>query len=161
MDKKYACLLLLGGNIGDSLDYFSKAKSLLESNIGKISEQSKVYTSEPWGLTDQDVFKNQAIIIESKLEYDDLMLQIKKIEDTLGRQRDIKWGSRTIDIDIIMIENVKYESPVLTIPHPHMHERNFVLVPSMEIAGEWMHPIVESTIEDLYWSSTDRGEVYL
>jgi 2-amino-4-hydroxy-6-hydroxymethyldihydropteridine diphosphokinase len=161
MDKKYACLLLLGGNIGDTLDYFSKAKSLIEAKIGSVKEQSKIYTSEPWGNTEQDVFKNQAITVETGLEYDNLMRQIHTIEDALGRIRDTKWGSRTIDIDIIMIENVKYVSDILTIPHPYMHERNFVLVPSMEIAGEWMHPILESTIEDLYWSSTDRSEVYL
>ncbi len=161
MDRKYECLLLLGGNVGDTEDYFAQAKSLIETKIGAITVQSKIYQSEPWGIKDQDIFKNQALIVDTGLEYDTLMLQIQTIEDALGRKRDIKWGARTIDIDIIMAENLKYTSETVTIPHPHMHERNFVLVPSMEIAGEWMHPILSQTIEDLYWSSSDRGEVYL
>ena len=77
----------------------------------------------------------------------------------MGRKRIHKWEARLIDIDILLYEDKVIDEPQLTVPHKHLQERNFVLIPLMEIAGEWMHPVLNHTIDDLYWIPPDLLEV--
>lgn len=134
MNKVY---LGLGSNIGDSLKYLNDAILLLSQNNGiNILKESKVYKTEPIGYKDQNYFLNKVIEIKTIYKPQDLLKEINNIEHLLDRKRDIRWGPRTIDIDILLYEDLIIKNDNLIIPHLRMKERKFVLVPLKEIAGD-------------------------
>lgn len=153
--------LLLGSNEGDKLQYLKLATQAIEKRLGKIMSSSKHYETQAWGLTAQEDFINQAVVIETALSVEQLMSNIQHIENDLGRVRSEKWASRTIDIDILLFDDIVINKKDLVVPHPHLHERNFALIPLMEIAGDIEHPVLKKTIEDIYFSCTDPSEVIL
>ena len=127
--------LSLGTNMGDRRHNVEQAVKALTTTPGiKIIRQSSVYETEPWGLTDQPEFWNIVMQIETELPALELLKQCQQIENDLGRKRFVRWGPRTIDIDILLYDNIISDSLELTIPHPRMEERSFVLVPLQEIA---------------------------
>lgn len=146
--------------MGDRQAHLSKAISLL-SQHGDILDKSSVYETEPWGNKEQDAFYNMACSLRTKLSASDLLVKVNAIEDQLGRERTEKWGPRTIDIDIIAYEDQVIQTEKLSIPHPKMLERNFVLVPMMEIAGLWEHPVAKLSIEELFLECEDPCEVIM
>ncbi len=153
--------LLLGSNMGDRLNYLSQARDVIKSSLGNIVSESSIYETEPWHTKDQDTYLNQAIEVLSELtatKFHELCLSIEK---QLGRTDRTQWEEREIDIDIIFFGEEVIQSASLTVPHPRMQERNFVILPLMEIAPEFMHPILKKTIEELYEESNDEAEVYL
>ena len=153
--------LLLGSNEGDKLQYLKQATQAIEKRLGKIMSSSKHYETQAWGLTAQEDFINQAVVIETALSVEQLLANIQHIENDLGRVRSEKWASRTIDIDILLFDDIVINKKDLVVPHPHLHERNFALIPLMEIAGDIEHPVLKKTIEDIYFSCTDPSEVIL
>ena len=159
--KNNTIYLSTGSNMGDRESNLKKANALIEKQIGKITLQSRLYETEAWGNTEQDSFLNQALEVKTTLAAAAVLKEILKIEESLGRVRKgtEKWSPRSIDIDILLYGEEIINTPDLTIPHPHLHERNFVLVPLTEIAGETLHPIIGETIEDIYFSCTDPQEV--
>lgn len=154
-------ILHLGTNQGARSTNLERAIQSIQDKIGKVTTQSSVYETAAWGKTDQSDFLNQTIIVETELNPTELLATIHQIEGELGRVRIEKWGPRVIDIDILFFEDKIIEKPQLTIPHPHLQNRNFVLIPTMEIAGDFIHPVLNMTIEELYLASRDTGEVYL
>lgn len=150
----------IGTNQGNLISNLKAALRLLEAN-GKIVDKSRVYETEAWGKKDQANFYNMAISYDTELEPYDLLKLVNEIEDQLGRERNEKWAERIIDLDIITYDDKFIYDDKLKIPHPHMVERNFVLIPMMEIAGEWMHPKEKKTIEELYLECHDACEVIL
>jgi len=128
---------------------------------GTILYKSHIYETEAWGKEDQANFYNMAVTYETKLDPFALLQLVNEIEDELGRVRNEKWGERIIDLDIITYDDKVISDVNLTIPHKHMAERNFVLVPMIEIAGEWMHPVKEKTIDELYVECLDTCDVIL
>ena len=112
-------------------------------------------------MKDQPDFINQALEVQTELVPDEVLFHIKKIEKEIGRQENKKWHERIIDIDILFFGNTMLSTDKLKIPHPHCHERMFVLVPLMEIAGEFIHPFLNLSIEELYMNCEDPLEVYL
>lgn len=141
--------LLTGGNIGDRLQYLSKAKNQIEKRCGSIVQESSVYETAAWGKEDQKAFLNQVLRIETGLEPDTLLNTVLRIEEALGRKRELKYGPRTIDIDILLFNNDIINREGLKIPHPQMQNRRFVLAPLNEIAaGKW-HPSLKKTISQL------------
>jgi len=136
MHKVY---LSLGSNIGDKVDYLDKAVDILRKNalIHKLNVSS-YYQTDPVGYEDQDVFVNIAIGLETDLSPYEMLDVCQSIEEDLNRVRLIRWGPRTIDVDIILFDEIRMEEELLTIPHPRMHERAFVLVPIKEIACDLM-----------------------
>ena len=126
--------LSLGSNIGDRLDYLTKATQRLNEhpdiNVEKISS---VYETAAWGLENQDDFYNIVLVIKTDLAPFDLLSTCQKIEIDLERTREIHWGPRTIDIDILLYENVEMNTEALTIPHKYLLERAFVTIPLAEI----------------------------
>ncbi len=159
--SKYIYHLLLGSNLGDRSTQLGVAIQLIGSDVGAIVTESSVYQTQPWGFEDQPWFLNQAIVVSSSLEPIETLHKIKQIEIKAGRKPSEKWHARHIDIDILLAEDKVIEQQDLVIPHPYFHERNFALVPLMEIASQVMHPILHKSIEELYLECRDTGEVYI
>ena len=130
-------LLGLGGNIGDVEAHLRNAlKFLVKSGNVELVQTSSVYETPPWGIEDQPVFMNMCVEIRSHLKPVDLLELCQDAELSLNRERTIKWGPRTIDIDILLMGSKTVASPRLTIPHPRISERAFVLVPLAEIVPD-------------------------
>ena len=140
--------LSLGSNVGDRVAHLRDAIARLES-IGRVVSVSSFYETEPVEVTDQPWFLNGAVGLETALTAEQLMAELLQIEQEMGRRRIQKKGPRTIDIDILLFDDLILDSPDVTIPHPAMQERRFVLEPLAEIAAEARHPGVKKTIREL------------
>jgi 2-amino-4-hydroxy-6-hydroxymethyldihydropteridine diphosphokinase len=151
--------LHLGSNMGDKQDNLAKAILAIGKRIGKIVTKSSLYETEAWGIKEQESFINQAIQINSVLSPREMLTKCLAIETEMGRQRKEKWGPRIIDIDILFFGTKKINDKDLVIPHSEIPNRNFVLIPMMEIAGELIHPVINKTIEEIYDECKDICEV--
>ncbi len=147
--------LLIGGNMGDRLANLTSAIKAIKAQIGNIIQHSSIYETAAWGMEDQPSFLNQALLIETNFEAEDLLNNLLKIEIQMGRIRNQPLGPRTIDLDIIFFNDQIIHSETLSIPHPHMQKRNFVLNPLNEIAPEFIHPVFNKTIHQLLIDCTD------
>ena len=148
----------LGSNVGDREEYIEQAIFLLEKNPAiQVSKRSANYETEPEGGVDQPPFINAAVSIITKLPPEKLLEVCQEIETALGRDREMEWGPRTMDIDILLYEDQIISEDKLQIPHPLMHERMFVLKPLKEIAPNAIHPVLEKSIEDLYEERKAEG----
>ena len=156
MNKVY---LQLGSNLGERAKVISDAVKKISESIGKVNTLSQVYESTPWRVDGQANYLNQIIEVKTIFSAQDILAAILKIEKDLGRVRIEKWGERLIDIDIIFFNNDIIETAELCIPHRHMHERNFVLVPLHEIAPNFFHPKYKKTVAQLYNESRDSEKV--
>ena len=155
-------ILGLGTNLGDREGYLEKALEIISESIGMISSRSFIYETEPWGFQSENNFLNMVIKVHTKLKPAGLLKKIQYIEDRLGRIRDRKqYASRTIDIDILLYSNLVIDKPDLTIPHPLIQDRRFVLVPFCDIAPKMIHPVLNKTFADLLKECEDRREVIL
>ena len=146
MNKTY---LLLGSNMGNSRQQLAIAQKHIEKNIGAISRNSSIYQTAAWGKTDQPDFMNQVIIVETELSAHDTMQAILSIEKKMGRLRTEKNAPRIIDIDILLFNKETIESPTLSVPHPQLQNRRFVLIPLNELSPNLIHPILKKTIHHL------------
>lgn len=126
--------LSLGSNLGDREGNIKAALKRLDVIMGKAAAVSSVYETEPWGFEDQPRFLNLCAAYDSDISPEALIDAIRKIEEALGRQRTVIWGPRTIDVDVLMVDDLKINTGNLTVPHPRMWERAFVMVPLAEIA---------------------------
>jgi len=152
--------ILLGGNLGDKQKVFSDARALLLEQVGEITALSAIYETEPWGFESTDYFWNQVLEISTALSPEELLRQTQQIELQLGRIRKAtQYDSRIIDIDILFYGNQIIESDNLSVPHPRIQERKFVLVPLCEIAPELMHPVFHKNIRQLLEECPDPLKV--
>lgn len=148
--------LLLGSNEGNRLQWLDSAIQILKENCGVIVSISSIYETAAWGLEDQPGFLNMAICIQTELSPTELLKEINNIETDLGRQRTIKWGQRTLDIDILFYNDHIIQKPNLTIPHPEIANRRFALAPLNDIAADLVHPVSQKTISQLLVETTDN-----
>ena len=128
--------LSLGANLGDRKATIEAALQALERGGGKVVRRSSWYETAPVGKTDQPWFLNLVVEVETPLSADDLLARCQRVERNLGRVRTERWGPRTIDIDILLYDGLATTSSHLTIPHPRMTARRFVLLPLLEIAPD-------------------------
>jgi 2-amino-4-hydroxy-6-hydroxymethyldihydropteridine diphosphokinase len=135
------CYIGLGSNLGERQKNLDRAVHLLETTEGvKVLDLSSTHETEPVGVTEQPKFLNAVVKIACELSPEELLARCQRIEDQLGRVRTVRWGPRTIDIDILLIEGVTVNTEHLTVPHPRLYEREFVLAPLAEIAPELTLP---------------------
>ena len=153
--------LQLGSNLGERENIISKAVQKISFFVGDVKHCSNIYESTPWRVDGQKNYLNQIIQIETSFSALETLSAILKIENDLGRVRLEKWGERLIDIDIIFFNNDIIETPELCIPHKHMHERNFVLVPMNEIAPNFVHSKYNKTVSELLHATKDIEKVFV
>lgn len=152
----------LGSNEGNRLLYLQQANQYIEHKIGTIEKISSFYETEPWGFEDATPFINQVIKVNTALSPKKILERALLIEKLLGRQRietPQNYSRRTLDIDILFIDNKIINQEHLIVPHKHLHQRNFVLEPMCEIAPNFVHPFFMQTVLDLKNKCTDHTGV--
>ena len=148
--------LSIGSNVGKRRENLHKAIAALQKNL-HIEQISKIYETQPWGFTDQPAFLNQVLSAETVLEPLELLAEVKNIEKEMGRTPTFRYGPRVIDIDILFFDDLVMDEESLSIPHPMITERAFVLVPLDEIAPQLIHPLLQQTIHDLVQYVDQQG----
>ena len=157
---KYKAFIGIGSNLGTPAENCEKAICLLHAlpEIEVVS-RSSLYKSEPIGKIEQNWFVNATVAIKTSLGPESLLNAIFKIEKGLGRERREKWGPRIIDLDLLTYENRVIHSTALTLPHPELAKRRFVLLPLSEFAGDYMHPVENKTIHTLLKELPEKSQV--
>ncbi len=146
----------LGSNIGDRKKYLEEAIQEIKNIPGtKVIKLSSIYETEPWGFKEQGEYLNAVMEIETGQSYEKLLKEVKAIEIILGRDKTDKWKSRKIDIDILFYGDLVYSDDNLNIPHKHIEDRNFVLVPLNEIEPDFIHPVTNKKISEILQNSKD------
>jgi 2-amino-4-hydroxy-6-hydroxymethyldihydropteridine diphosphokinase len=151
--------LSLGSNEGDRIQWLKKAVDMIVKSCGPFTKLSSVYETAAWGITEQADFLNMVARIKTVLSPHELLTAILSIEIALGRKREVKWGPRIIDIDILLYNYEIIDSSELIVPHPFMQDRRFILAPLAQIAPAYLHPKLNKTITELLADSPDTLEV--
>ncbi len=138
----------LGTNLGDRLANLQHAREALPPEV-RVLRASSIYETEPWGYRDQPAFLNQVLEGTTQLSPSALLQYLRAIEIKMGRQSTFRYGPRLVDLDILFYGDQVVDLPGLAIPHPHLAERAFVLVPLAEIAPELRHPASQQTIKEM------------
>jgi 2-amino-4-hydroxy-6-hydroxymethyldihydropteridine diphosphokinase len=147
---RYEACIGLGSNIGDREQYLLQAIQMLHEDPSiNVIRCSSIYETEPVGYVDQASFLNMAVTVTTELSPQSLLHRMHEIEQSLGRTRDIHWGPRTIDLDLLLYGQLSMATPELTLPHPRMLERPFVLIPLIEMRGELSIPGCVSGFSEL------------
>lgn len=156
------CFLGLGSNLGDRLALLKSAEELISKRCGNVVQKSSVYETDPWGDVPQPLYLNQVIQIHTHLTVNEVLKVCLDIEKFLGRTRNVRWDSRTLDVDLLFYDDcILNESETLIVPHPRMHLRNFVLQPMVEIAPDFVHPVLKKSMHELLNASADALAVKL
>lgn len=154
--------ILFGSNMGDKEAIFAQACLLINNRCGRVVQVSGAYDSEPWGFVAEEWFLNRVIVVETDLAPEELLRRLLGIEKELGRIRHPEnqgYASRTADLDILYFGSRVILSETLTVPHPRLHMRRFVLVPMCEVAPTMVHPVFEMTQEELLQHCPDDSVV--
>lgn len=160
--KNNSVVLLLGSNEGERVSLLMRAVGEVARRIGTVSCASSLYETEPWGFETEQNFLNQALVVDTDMEADEVLRVALEIEKDLGRVRPkdtVGYASRTMDIDLIFYNSVMMDSPHLTLPHPRMQVRRFVLEPLAQIIPDYIHPKIRKTMRQLLDECTDSGVV--
>ena len=148
--KKHICYIGLGSNLDDRFSYIKRAVELVEdSPFCRVLKISSIYETKPYGVKDQGNFLNGVMSIETELELHPLLDFLKDIEQQLGRRKREKWECREIDLDILFFDDLVFSDQRVTVPHPYISVRDFVLVPLCEIAPGFLHPALQKSICDI------------
>jgi 2-amino-4-hydroxy-6-hydroxymethyldihydropteridine diphosphokinase len=149
--------IALGSNMGSRLANLKNAVSNLAPQM-TVKKKSPVYETPPWGYANQPAFLNQVVMAETYLEADALLGHLKRLETALGREPSFQNGPRLIDMDILFYDDLILDSEPLSIPHPRLHQRAFVLVPLNDIAPDLVHPVLGKPVSELLLD-VDRLEI--
>ncbi len=148
----------LGSNLGDRMAMLRMAIQRLET-LGRIARVSSLYETEPVGFLEQPSFLNAVVALDTTLAPADLLGALLGIERDLGRMRSFPNAPRTLDLDLLLVDDAILDTPELTLPHPRLHERAFVLAPLAEIAPELVHPGTGKTMQEILHTLPDQGGV--
>ena len=152
--------LSMGGNLGNKSKIFDSTKRHIEAQIGQLAKISSIYESDSWGFHSRSLFWNQVVLVETRLSPENILTEIRIIEDHFGRRREPgKYRSRKMDLDILFYDDLIFNSEELTIPHPFIAQRNFVLEPLYEIAPEYFHPVLKEKISQIRLNCKDSLKV--
>lgn len=154
--EKHIVYLALGSNLGDREENLRQAIASLPPQMD-VKAKSHVYETPPWGYEEQPRFLNQVLKTQTYLQPEPLLKHIKRLEVALGRKASFQNGPRLIDIDILTYDDVVLNTPLLTLPHPRMHERGFVLLPMMDIAPDLVHPLIGKSVREMLISCNLGG----
>jgi 2-amino-4-hydroxy-6-hydroxymethyldihydropteridine diphosphokinase len=158
--KTWRAFIGLGSNIGNRAQYLNKAAAAMGGLPSTRTVWfSPVFESDPYGKTDQSKFLNAVGEIETGLAPPALLEELKKIEQALGRSKSEHWGPREIDLDILVYDGLVLNDDAVTVPHPDLEHRRFVLVPLREIAPDLVHPVNGMTVEEMAAACRDAGRV--
>ncbi len=147
---KHIAHIALGSNLGDKVRQCEEGiRQIQEVDRNRLLARSSFYKTQPLGYLDQDWFVNGVIKIETDLEPPELLRSLKEIESRLGRRETVRWGPRAIDLDILFFDDEMIQTGELIIPHPHLQERQFVLIPLVEIDRHLIHPLLQKTVLQL------------
>lgn len=151
--------LSIGSNVGDCLQNLALAVQKISSQVGiKFLKQGGVYETEPQNVKEQAWFFNTALAVETSLEPGELLEKTSAIEQAMGRERNVKRGPRSIDIDIIFYDDIKIKTSLLTIPHPESEKRRFVLQPIADINPHVIHPTLGKSVSTLLAIIPEKGQ---
>lgn len=157
MPREHTAFIALGTNLGDREANLRAARAALRQVVW-LTGVSPIYETTPWGYTDQPPFLNQVVMGLTTLPLRDLLAFLKATERRLGRQPTFRYGPREIDLDLLFYDQAVVTTPELTVPHPRLHERAFVLVPLNDLAPHWRHPLLGRTMAELL-AQVPRGGV--
>ena len=141
--------LFIGSNLGNRQALLVKAITRIELEIAPVIKRSSIYETQSWGNKDEPDYLNQVIELETVMPAQEILHKILNIEQAMGRKREVKWGSRIIDIDILFYGPEIINEDRLVVPHPEMHKRMFTLAPLAEIAPDLVHPVLQKQITAL------------
>jgi 2-amino-4-hydroxy-6-hydroxymethyldihydropteridine diphosphokinase len=141
--------LALGSNLGCREEFLAEARKRLEARFGPMAAVSRVYETDPVGPPGQGRYLNQVVLVRSGMHPEALLEAIAQIETELGRTRETRWGPRTIDIDILLCDGETWETERVTVPHPELAVRAFVLAPLAELLPEWCHPRSGASVAEM------------
>lgn len=144
----HVAYLALGSNVGDRLSNLKEAIASLSPQMD-VKAKSHIYETPPWGYESQSPFYNQVIKVKTYLEPERLLKHLKRLEVALGRKPSFQNGPRLIDIDLLFYDDQIMNTPVITLPHPRLHERAFVLLPLMDIAPDLIHPVRQKSVREM------------
>ena len=148
--KTHRAYIGLGSNLGNRLESCRNAVDALAAlPTCSVLQTSSFYETTPVGLVEQPAFINGVVLLETGKDAQWLLREMLAIEDTFGRIRTLKWGPRSIDLDLLFFDDLIIDMPDLSVPHPLLHERRFVLEPLNEIAPDLRHPCLEKTVAEL------------
>jgi len=161
--KELAAVIALGGNIGDVKRHFIGARDMIAALEGtRLLASSRLYRSPPMGPQEQPDYLNAVILIQTRLNPLPLLHRMQSIELQFGRTRNKqRWGERTLDLDLIAHDDTRMQSPELTLPHPGMRERMFVLQPMCDVLPDWRDPVTGNTARDMLQRRVSTGESLL
>lgn len=147
---RHTAFISVGSNMGDRLaNCRAGIAGVVDSQLGEITGVSKFYQTEPVDFTEQDWFVNAAVRISTTLKPEKLLDGLKRIEKSVGRRKTVRFGPRMLDLDIVLYDDLILDSSKLTLPHPRMHKRRFVLVPICDIEPKIIHPVLRVGLREL------------
>jgi 2-amino-4-hydroxy-6-hydroxymethyldihydropteridine diphosphokinase len=157
---EHQLFLSLGGNLGNKSEIFASTLRYIEELIGRPEKVSSIYESSSWGFHSGNLFWNQVIQVETRLSPEEVLGEIRIIENHFGRKREPgKYLSRKMDIDILFYDDLILNSEELTIPHPHIALRKFILEPLSEVSSEYFHPVLKEKISQILLNCVDSSLV--
>jgi len=157
--SEHIAYILTGRNLGNRLDSLKRAVNLIAKQGHVLLSASQVYETAPWGPVPQPAFLNQVLRIRTTMPPEDLLHDLLEIEKEMGRIRHEKMGPRINDLDILFYDSLTHHSDILQIPHPLLQERRFVLQPLFDLCQDYIHPVLNKSIQQLLLECPDQLEV--